>query len=169
MNLGIKTLLKKWRSGAKVICHRVDRLVEWWPRGSGEKYPYLVGDALRCERWQGHGRCMFFHDEVDVDGYVSCYLNNGMERLAVLIQPAEGVGDSLKTAGFEVSVWNGKIVADSLSLEERRDELEKLGGRMGYSLMKDPRNLVAVYALEEGIVWRRETCRERSPEGCRIW
>ncbi|MEM2189115.1 MAG: hypothetical protein QXG35_07265 [Nitrososphaerota archaeon] len=169
MRIGIKTSLKKWGSNVKIICHKAQKVVEWVPRGSASRYPYLAGDPLKCERWQGRGRCMFFADEVGEEDYISCFVNDGHSRWVTLIEPREGVGDSLRTGSLEMSIYNGVIIADNTTLEDRESELKRAGSEMGYSFLKDPRNLMAIYALKEGIVKSRETCVEESPERCRTW
>lgn len=169
MQIGIKTALKSWGSNAKIICHKVQKLVEWVPRGSSKKYPYLSGDPLNCQRWQGRGRCMFFLDDVGEDEYVSCFINDGFNRWATIIKPKEGTGDKLVAGRFEMTVYNGDIIADNGTIEGIEDELRRMGENYGYSFLKDPRNLIAVYAVREGIVKKLETCLEESPEKCRIW
>jgi len=169
VQVGIKIALKRVGPGAKLICHRVKKLVEWIPKGSKERYPYLTGEALHCERWQGRGRCLYYLDEVAEGEYVSCFINDGHSRWVVLLEPKEGFGDRLAAGGFEMSTYNANIIADNVTLEEAEDELRRIGERLGYSFLKDPRNLMAIYALREGIVKQAETCVEEEPEKCKIW
>ena len=169
MQIGIKVALRSWGRGAKLICHRVKRLVEWIPKGSGKRYPYLAGDVLNCERWQGRGRCLYFLDEVEEGEPIACFVNDGYRRWVALIEPREGVGDRMVTGTFELTTYNGDIIADNTSLEDRENELKRFGKSLGYSFLKDPRNLLAVYALKKGIVQKLETCVEESPQQCRIW
>jgi len=169
VQIGIKVALKAWGPSVKLICHKVRRLVEWVPKGSKEKYPYLAGEALHCERWQGRGRCLYFLDEVGEDEYVACFVNDGRKRWVALIEPQEGFGDRFATGSFEMTTYNGNIIADNVTLEEMEAELKRFGESLGYGFMKDPRNLLAVYALKMGIIKNAETCVEDSPERCRIW